>query len=110
VPDAPKRDPQIRPARFTAQEAGKNGATVPDSKVSGYGFQAGEREEREAIRSVEGQGDVEGAGSEDRQLAGRVAQRRKTLTLRVKPQRSPSGRNDSAEESRRPQRRQSDRS
>src|SRR3954470_23230939 len=38
-----------------------------------------EREEREAVRGVEGQGHVEGARGEDRELAGRVEPWREEL-------------------------------
>src|SRR4029453_17230798 len=62
--------------------------------------QACERQEREAVRGPEGQGDVEGAGREDRELAGRVEPRRQEVGLRW--QLLP-GRDDRAEEGRGPQ-------
>src|SRR5581483_672750 len=67
--------------------------------------QEGERQEREAVRGPQGQGHVEGARGEDRELAGLVEQRREIdLTLVVV-----AGRNDGAEEGGRPQGRARDR-
>src|SRR5581483_347524 len=72
--------------------------------------QASERQEREAVRGAEGQGDVEGARGEDRELARRLEPRRQELALRLVAWRHvEAGRHDRAEEGRRPQGRQGDR-
>src|ERR1043166_8463654 len=68
-----------------------------------------ERQEREAVRSVEGQGHVEGAGSSDRELAGFIQPRRQELRLRLIEVLVLARRDDRAEEGRRPQGRQGNR-
>src|SRR5438132_12754777 len=63
------------------------------------GWKARERQEREAVRSVEGQGNVEGARGEDRELAGRVEPRWEEVRLvELVAQQLEPGRNDRAEE------------
>src|SRR5439155_25872631 len=68
-----------------------------------------ERQEREAVREAQGEGDVEGARGEDRQFAGRVEPRRQEVRLLVHTLVVLAGRDDGPEEGRRPQGRQSDR-
>src|SRR5579862_8689877 len=74
------------------------------AKGGSHAWQASERQEREAVREAEGQGDVEGARGEDRELAGRLESRRQEVGLLVVlPEQLEPGRDDRAEESRRPQ-------
>src|SRR3954454_24379021 len=56
-----------------------NSAETRNGKAVTHAGQELEREEREAVRGVEGQGHVEGARGEDRQLAGRVEPWREEL-------------------------------
>src|SRR2546423_2865421 len=79
-----------------------NGATT---RRNAHAEQPTEREEREAVRGPEGQGHVEGAGGEDRQLPECVVQGRPEVGLRGELQ---TGRNHGAEEGRGAQGRQGD--
>src|SRR5438445_276575 len=65
--------------------------------------QATERQEREAVREAQGEGDVEGARGEDRELAGRVEPRRQEIAFELVTVELVAGRHDRAEEGRRPQ-------
>src|SRR5437763_13249691 len=67
-----------------------------------------QREEREAVRGAEGEGHVEGAGGEDRQLPRRVEPRREGVPQLELEEQLVTGRDDRAEEGRRPQGRQGD--
>src|SRR6266516_772282 len=71
--------------------------------------QATERQEREAVREAEGEGDVEGARGEDRQLARRVEPRRQGVGLRGPSTQCLARGHDGAEEGRGPQGRSRDR-
>ena len=57
-----------------------------------------ERQEREAVRGAEGQGHVEGARGEDRELARRVEPRRQELRLGLVAEQLEAGRHDRPEE------------
>src|ERR671931_2126524 len=70
---------------------------------------ASERQEREAVREAEGEGDVEGAGGEDRQLAGRLEPRWEEVPFVELAEQLLPGRDDRPEEGGRPQGRQGDR-
>src|SRR5439155_26753918 len=61
------------------------------------------RQEQEAVRGAEGQGDVQGAGSKDRKLPRRLIARRKAVRF---GRERPSGRHDRTEEGSGPQGRQ----
>src|SRR5207248_9476915 len=65
--------------------------------------QATKRQEREAVREAQGQGDVEAACGEDRQLARRLEPRRQVIRLQHAPWQLQPGRNDRSEEGRRAQ-------
>jgi DNA end-binding protein Ku len=119
---------RVESARSVAAAEGARapgGKRLPEGPARGLGFperdrgktarvkragglraeQAREREEREAVRSPEGQGHVQGAGRPHRQLAGLVEPRRQEVRLgrQLVP-----GRHHGPEEGRRPQGRKGD--
>jgi len=57
------------------------GPAVRSRRGGSHADQAGERQEREAVRGAQGQGDVEGASGEDRELAGRIEEGRQELGI-----------------------------
>jgi uracil-DNA glycosylase len=70
--------------------------------------QEGAREEREAVRGTEGEGHVQGKGGSDREFARRLKSRRQEISLVFVAFEFLARRNDSSEESGRPQGRQGD--
>src|SRR6185312_4121566 len=69
-------------------------------------WKAAEGEERAAVREAQGQGNVEGARGEDRELARSLEPRRKSVAFCVEQIVVVAGRDDCAEEGGGPQRRQ----
>jgi len=61
-------------------------------------WQVSPRQEREAIRGAEGQGDVERAGGEDRELARRFPPRRRKVAFIILPILIQAGRHNGTEE------------
>src|SRR5207245_9006348 len=72
-------------------------------KADPYARQATKRQQREAVREAQGQGNVEGAFGDDRQPARRLEPRRPVIRLRHAPWQLQPGWNDCPEEGRRPQ-------
>src|SRR5262249_28782112 len=81
---------------------------MPVHERRGHARQACKREEREAVRGAQGQGDVEGGGGGDRELARGPEPRRQEVPLLVEEQLVP-GRDARSEGRRRSQGRQGDR-
>src|SRR5207253_1817719 len=101
----PRRPVRGAGSRFARQSPGKRNR---DGKEGSRAGQASKRQEREAVREAEGEGNVEGARGEDRELAGRVEPRRQGVAFVVVAQQLLAGRDDRPEEGSRPQGRQGD--
>src|SRR5687767_11933377 len=78
----------------------------PRRKNRVYAQQTRERQEREAVRGAQGQGYVEGASGEDRELPRRLEPGRQEVPLGELQEHLLARRDDGSEESRRPQGRQ----
>ena len=93
---------------FGLSEQGKTSGAENDQRRSDA-HQTCQREERKAVRGAKGEGDVEGARGEDRELARRLESRREEVALGLIPLVVQPGRDDGPEEGGGTQRRQSHR-
>src|SRR6266566_4844346 len=93
---------------FGPSEQGKTSGAENDQRRSDA-HQTCQREERKAVRGAKGEGDVEGARGEDRELARRLESRREEVALGLIPLVVHPGRDDGPEEGGGTQRRESHR-